>query len=464
MVTRPNVILILSDDQGYGDLGVYGNPAVQTPHLDALARQGVRLDQHYSGAPLCAPARAALLTGRYHQRTGALSVESNRGMDRIAPCEMTVADLFRAAGYATGMVGKWHNGVFDPRHHPQARGFDEFVGFLNGGMYYWHWILDRGGTPWRSDGRYLTDVFTDEAVNFLRRHRSEPFFLYLAYNAPHAPLEAPPEDVRPFAERGTLSETVSTLYGMVRRMDSGVGRVMEALDALGLAENTVLLFTSDNGPLLGGDYRRYNGPFRGSKNLVLEGGIRVPAMVRWPAGIPDGRVFHGMAHFTDWLPTLLAACGVGEQPELPLDGLNLLPALKGDVGKAICARSCSGSTTATGRCGTAMRRCGTASGSWCGRTCRRRATSPTTTRGGTSGCSRSPTSPWRSSRPCWSVRCRHRTGRSSSIWPTIPVKRWTSPSGIPSGAPAWSGSWRAGSTRWRQTAGASHGDRPSAGA
>ena len=124
MATRPNVVLILSDDQGYGDLGVYGNPAVRTPHLDALARQGVRLDQHYSGAPLCAPARAALLTGRYHQRTGALSVESNRGMDRIAPREATVADLFKAAGYATGMVGKWHNGAFDPRHHPQARGFD----------------------------------------------------------------------------------------------------------------------------------------------------------------------------------------------------------------------------------------------------------------------------------------------------------------------------------------------------
>ena len=333
MAMRPNVVLILSDDQGYGDLGVYGNPAVHTPHLDALARQGVRLDQHYSGAPLCAPARAALLTGRYHQRTGALSVESNRGMDRIAPREATVADLFKAAGYATGMVGKWHNGAFDPRHHPQARGFDEFVGFLNGGMYYWDWILDRGGTPWRSDGRYLTDVFTDEAVDFLRRHRSEPFFLYLAYNAPHAPLEAPPEDVRPFAERGSFSDTVSTLYGMIRRLDAGVGRVMEALDALGLAENTILLFTSDNGPLLGGDYRRYNGPFRGAKNLVLEGGIRVPAMVRWPAGIPGGRVYRGMAHFTDWLPTLLAACGVDGRPALPPDGLNLLPALTGDAGR-----------------------------------------------------------------------------------------------------------------------------------
>ena len=330
-VPRPNVVLILTDDQGYGDLGVYGNPAVHTPHLDALARQGVRLDQHYSGAPLCAPARAALLTGRYHQRTGALSVESNRGMDRIAPREATVADLFKTAGYATGMVGKWHNGAFDPRHHPQARGFDEFVGFLNGGMYYWRWTLDRGGTPWRSDGRYLTDVFTDEAVAFLQRHRAEPFFLYLAYNAPHAPLEAPPEDVRPFAEHGGLSATVRTLYGMIRRLDAGIGRVLEALDVLGLAENTIVLFTSDNGPLLGGDYRRYNGPFRGAKNLVLEGGIRVPAMVRWPARLPAGRVFRGMAHFTDWLPTLLAACGVDERPELPLDGVDLLPVLAGEV-------------------------------------------------------------------------------------------------------------------------------------
>ncbi len=172
MANRPNIVFILSDDQGYGDLGVYGNPDIDTPHLDEIARLGIRLDQHYSGAPLCAPARAALLTGRYHHRTGALSVEPNRGMDRIALRETTIADLFKAAGYATGMVGKWHNGLFDLRYHPRARGFDEFVGFLNGGMYYWNWILDRGGTPWRSDGRYLTDVFTDEAVAFLRRHRS----------------------------------------------------------------------------------------------------------------------------------------------------------------------------------------------------------------------------------------------------------------------------------------------------
>ncbi len=331
MANRPNIVFILSDDQGYGDLGVYGNPDIDTPHLDEIARLGIRLDQHYSGAPLCAPARAALLTGRYHHRTGALSVEPNRGMDRIALRETTIADLFKAAGYATGMVGKWHNGLFDLRYHPRARGFDEFVGFLNGGMYYWNWILDRGGTPWRSDGRYLTDVFTDEAVAFLRRHRSEPFFLYLAYNAPHLPLEAPQEDVRPFAEKGTFTETVSILYGMIRKMDAGVGRITETLDALGLAENTILVFTSDNGPLLNGDFRRYNGPFRGMKNLVLEGGIRVPAMVRWPAGLPGGREFGGMAHFTDWLPTLLAACGVAERPELPLDGLDLLPALRGDT-------------------------------------------------------------------------------------------------------------------------------------
>ena len=294
MAARPNVVLILTDDQGYGDMGVYGNPAVQTPHLDALARQGVRLDQHYSGAPLCAPARAALLTGRYHQRTGALSVESNRGMDRIAPREATVADLFKAAGYATGMVGKWHNGVFDPRHHPRAAGIRRVRRLPQ--RRHVLLALDPGIAAGRrgiATGRYLTDVFTDEAVGFLQRHRSEPFFLYLAYNAPHAPLEAPPEDVRPFTEHGGFNATVSTLYGMIRRLDAGVGRVLEALDALGMAENTIVLFTSDNGPLLGGDYRRYNGPFRGAKNLVLEGGIRVPAIVRWPAGLPDGRVFRG---------------------------------------------------------------------------------------------------------------------------------------------------------------------------
>jgi arylsulfatase A len=340
--TPPNIVLICADDLGYGDLGCYGNPDLRTPHLDRLAAEGLRLSQHYSASPLCAPARAGLLTGRYNHRTGALSVESERGLDRIDRRETTVADRFRNAGYATGMVGKWHNGLFDLRYHPNARGFDEFLGFLNGGMQYYRWILDRDGSPVWFDGRYLTDVFTDASVDCIRRHRAEPFLLCVAYNAPHSPLEAPDEEVEPFRQTGKFNEAVCRLYGMIRRMDAGIGRILETLDDCGLADDTVVLFTSDNGPWLGGDrvdngtsysMARYNGPFRGMKQDVLEGGIRVPAIVRWPAGLPGGAEVDAMVHFCDWLPTLLSAAGIAEQPDLPLDGHDALSALRGERGQ-----------------------------------------------------------------------------------------------------------------------------------
>ncbi len=345
-MTRPNVIVFLSDDQGYGDLGIYGNADLQTPHTDRLAREGIRLTQHYSGAPLCAPARAALLTGRYNHRTGALSVESNRGLDRISVQEATLADMFRGAGYATGYVGKWHNGLHDMRYHPNNRGFDEFCGFLNGGMDYWDWIIEYNGQPTRADGRYLTDVFTAEAVSFIDRHENEPFFLYVAYNAPHSPLQAPEEDVRAYLETGRYNEAVSILYGMIQHMDAGIGQILDALNARGLADNTLILFTSDNGPWLGNDrignevmsMARYNGPFRGMKQDVLEGGLRVPAIVRWPDGLPAGREIGGMVHFCDWLPTLAAACSINGRAGLPLDGLNQLPVLRGERDKVPAKR------------------------------------------------------------------------------------------------------------------------------
>ncbi|MDP6064591.1 MAG: sulfatase-like hydrolase/transferase, partial [SAR202 cluster bacterium] len=226
-----NVIVIVADDLGYGDIAAFGNPIVQTPNLDRMAAEGVTLTQHYSASPICAPARAALLTGRYNHRTGAVDVPSNRGLDRISLSETTVADLFKAAGYATGMVGKWHNGVHAIRYHPNARGFDEFAGFLNGGMDYWQWILDYNGTPKPADGRYLTDVFSDEAVEFVQRHHEEPFFLYLAYNAPHAPLQVPGEVLEHYQSVG-LTPAVSAIYAMIERMDSGIGRLREALESL----------------------------------------------------------------------------------------------------------------------------------------------------------------------------------------------------------------------------------------
>ena len=268
-------------------------------------------------------------------------MESNRGLDRIQLSERTLGDAFLAAGYSTGMVGKWHNGLFDMRHHPNSRGFQEFAGFLNGGMGYYDWILDYNGTARHADGRYLTDVFTDEAVAFIERHRRDPFLLYLAYNAPHSPLEAPADTVRRYQEAGGANPAVATLYAMVEEMDRGVGRLLDALENRGLAENTVVVFSSDNGPWLGNDrlggqvhsMRRYNGPFRGMKQDVLEGGIRVPAIVRWPAGLPTGTECRHMVHFCDWLPTLVQAAS-GKSVGLPPDGVDQLPALRGGAQRA----------------------------------------------------------------------------------------------------------------------------------
>ncbi len=335
---RPNVIVIMADDQGYGDLSVYGNKYLRNPNIERLAQRGVVMTQHYSGSPLCGPSRASFLTGRYNHRTAAISVESNRCLDRISLREKTIADYFKSAGYATGMLGKWHNGLFDNRFHPRARGFEEFTGFLNGGMDYYNWILDSGAGTRRSKGEYLTDVFSDEAVDFVKRHKDKPFFLYLAYNTPHDPLQAPKELVDKYKAMGGFNETVSTIYAMIEQMDTGIGRILDTLEENGLDEDTIVLFTSDNGPWLGDfgsgrNYMRYNGPFAGMKNFCLEGGIRVPAIISWPAGIDGGRTCNEMIHFTDWLPTLFSAANAKTPSDaMPLDGFNVMEVLKGESG------------------------------------------------------------------------------------------------------------------------------------
>ena len=189
--SRPNIVVVVADDMGYGDLGLFNDGRSSTPHLNALAEEGVCLTQHYSASPVCAPARAGLLTGRYPHRTGAIDTLHGRGLDRIALSELTVADLFRSTGYRTGLIGKWHNGALDPRYHPNARGFDEFAGFSGGASDYYAYTLDLNGTEVEGDGRYLTDVLTEHALAFLRRHAHKPFFLVVAYNAPHFPMQAP---------------------------------------------------------------------------------------------------------------------------------------------------------------------------------------------------------------------------------------------------------------------------------
>ena len=341
MAQRPNILMILVDDMGYGDFGVFSEGRTQTPALDQLVGQSVCLTQHYAASPVCNPSRAALLTGRYSHRTGSIDTLDWRGLDRLALREKTLADLLKPFGYATALIGKWHLGALDRRYHPNARGFDEFAGFCGGWQDYYRWNLDCNGTIRPADGRYLTDVLTEEAVQFIRRHGKRPFFLHLTYNAPHAPLQAPQEDVKPFAQTGRFNKGVSILYGMIRRMDTGLRRVLEELKAQGVEDNTIVMFTSDNGPQFGGkgemDTTRFNCGLHGSKGNVYEGGIRVPLLLRWPGGMDGGRSFDEMVHMTDWLPTLMAAVGLQVPRELGVDGQDILPVLRGEGGK-VCTR------------------------------------------------------------------------------------------------------------------------------
>jgi len=328
----PNIVFVLADDMGYGDFSCFNGGRSSTPVLDQLVADGTTLTQHYSASPVCAPARASLLTGRYPHRTGAIDTLEGRGLDRLALDETTVADLLRHAGYVTGLVGKWHNGAFDDRFHPNRRGFDEFAGFRGGWSDYWSWRLDRNGHVTASDGRHLTNVLTDEARAFITRHRDEPFFLHLAYSAPHFPLQSHPQDAAPFLETGAHTTAVANLYGMLRGMDRGIGEVLQHLADLGLLDDTLVIFSSDNGPQFGGEgdacTTRFNCGFRGAKLSVHEGGIRLPAVLRWPNGLPARGEVDDLVHFTDWLPTLLAVAGAEPRRELALDGVDVLPLLR----------------------------------------------------------------------------------------------------------------------------------------
>ena len=232
--SAPNVVFILVDDMGYGDFSVFNDGRSSTPTLDALMAEGTGLTQQYSASPVCNPSRASLLTGRYPHRTGSIDTLEWWGLDRLALRETSLAEVLSRAGYATSHIGKWHLGAYDDRYHPRNRGYGEAVCFRGGMHDYWDWRLDYQDTILRADGRYLTDVWTDEAVSFVERRAGEgPFFLSLNYNAPHTPLQAPEEEIAPFLEDGRFNEGVATLYGMIRRMDSGVAKVLDALDRTG---------------------------------------------------------------------------------------------------------------------------------------------------------------------------------------------------------------------------------------
>src|ERR1035437_9523918 len=206
MPKTPNIVFIMADDMGYGDFGVFSEGRSRTPAIDSLVSNGVCLPQHSSAAPICPPARAGFLTGRYPIRTGGIDMRVTRGLDRIALRERTIAAHFKKIGYKTGLVGKWHNGCVDPEHHPNARGFDEFFGFRHGGMYYYDWLLEKNGQCLKADGRYLTDVLADAAVDFIGRNSKQPFFLAGAFNARPEPLEAPDDEVVPYRDTGRFHE------------------------------------------------------------------------------------------------------------------------------------------------------------------------------------------------------------------------------------------------------------------
>lgn len=339
---KPNILFILADDMGYGDFSAMNGGLSQTPALDQLMSESVCFTQQYTASPVCNPSRACLMTGRYPHRTGSIDTLEWRGLERLALRETTLAEVFNGAGYKTGLVGKWHLGSFDKRYHPLQRGFDESVCFRGGMHDYYDWRVEFNETVSRGDGRYLTDVWTEEAVQFIQRNQSEPFFLHVTYNAPHTPLQAPEEDVQPFLETGRFNKGVSTLYGMLKRMDSGVARILETLQHCGLDENTIVMFSSDNGPQFGGQGEnrldRFNCQLHGAKGSVYEGGIRVPMLMRWPDGLEGGREIDEMVHFSDWFPTLLSMAGVDIPPDLKLDGVDVLPAIRGEKGNGCTKR------------------------------------------------------------------------------------------------------------------------------
>ncbi len=328
----PNIIQIVADDLGFQDIGFFNDGVTRTPNIDALFSGGARFTQAYSASPVCAPARAALLTGRYPHRTGAIDTLEGRGLDRLALRERTLADALKAAGYRTGLVGKWHNGALDPRYAPTQRGFDRFAGFSGGWMDYWDWTISVDGQSTRTDGRYLTDVWAEQATKFIRESGDTPYYLMLAFNAPHYPLQAPAELIESYLEKLSVTREVATIYAMVEIMDRAIGQVAEAVRESGAEDDTIILFASDNGPDLSGASARPNLALRAWKGKVYDGGIQVPFAMRWPARIPAGTRVDHLLHFVDVSPTLLDIAGAAAAPGAqPFDGCSMWPQISGSI-------------------------------------------------------------------------------------------------------------------------------------
>jgi arylsulfatase A-like enzyme len=319
---KPNILLIVGDDMGYADVGFHGCKDIPTPHLDALAASGVRFTNGYVTGPYCSPTRAGLMTGRYQQRFGHEFNPS--GAQGMPVKEVTIADRLKKAGYATALVGKWHLGS-QPEMHPQRRGFDEFFGFLGGAHDYFR---DDGivrGNESVDEKEYLTDALGREGAAFIERHKGEPWFLYLAFNAVHTPMQA--DDARMTKFAGIEDKTRRTYAAMMFAMDEAIGRVQRQIADAGLTERTLVFFISDNGgPTMPGVTVNgsINDPLRGSKRTTLEGGIRVPFVMSWPGRFTPG-VFEQPVIQLDATATALAAAGVTSTGDAKLDGVDLAP-------------------------------------------------------------------------------------------------------------------------------------------
>jgi arylsulfatase A-like enzyme len=333
---QPNVVVILADDAGWGDFSVTGNQTLATPAVDSLAADGCLLETFFV-QPVCAPTRAELLTGRWHPRGGVRGV--TEGAERLSPDERTIAEVFRDGGYATGCFGKWHNGTQWP-YHPLARGFERFYGFTEG---HWGSYFD---PPMESDSEfvrgsgYITDDITDKAIGFVRTHDGSPFLCYVAYNTPHSPMTVPDSDWDRFRER-PLAQThdkedptfTRAALAMVENLDANVGRLLAALDDCGIADDTIVVFFSDNGP----NSFRWCGGMRGRKGSTDDGGVRSVCCLRWPGSIPAGHKIAEPTAAIDLLPTLAGLTGLSTAGCRPLDGVNLAPLLtqKGNMGSLI---------------------------------------------------------------------------------------------------------------------------------
>ena len=327
---KPNIIIIVADDLGYADLSIQGCKDFHTPHIDSIAKNGVRCTSGYVSGPYCSPTRAGLLTGRYQQRFGH---EFNPGpAGNKSPTfglsldETPLPQLLKNAGYKTGMVGKWHLG-HNENFHPTKRGFDEYFGFLGGANSYTSGQNIFRGTMPVQEKEYLTEAFAREAVAFVDKQKKDPFFLYLAFNAVHTPLEESPKHL--FEIDKIPNKNRRTYASMVFAMDDAVGKLLAKLEKENLAENTLIFFISDNGGPEGANFSD-NGPLNGVKATTWEGGIRVPFFVQWKASLPKGKTFDNPVIQLDILPTILAATGGEFSHKKKLDGVNLLPYLKGE--------------------------------------------------------------------------------------------------------------------------------------